>query len=233
MYFSLDVDGDVLAARPTPLVEVRPQPGVLRHTAAHIVDVVPMVQIVDAPVPQMGDQLVEVLQKIDTLTPVQVIEVPKIFQDRLPQRFVEGRPPQKAEQLVEVPTEPAFVGQTIDTPVLGGGGRRGRKRRTRLWPKLERRPGQGSTAFHGAEHLEIHGLQVYPQDRVLLRFVEQNMKLMLVYAQDRAPQRLVDHTMDFSRDRALWSRTSRFSPEVEFNSICWSRTPSSSSFVFV
>ena len=32
-YYRLDDDGDVLAARPTPLVEVRPQPGVQRHTA--------------------------------------------------------------------------------------------------------------------------------------------------------------------------------------------------------
>ena len=28
----------------------------------------------------------------------------------------------------------------------------------RLWPKLERRTGQGSTAFHGAEHQELQGL---------------------------------------------------------------------------
>ena len=62
VYFSLDDDGDVLAARPTPLVEVRPQPGVQRHTAAHIV---PYVQIFDVPVPQLGDQVVELLQKID------------------------------------------------------------------------------------------------------------------------------------------------------------------------
>ena len=43
MFF--DDDGDVLAARPTPLAEVRPLLGVLRHTAAHIVDIVPYVQI--------------------------------------------------------------------------------------------------------------------------------------------------------------------------------------------
>ena len=52
-YFSLGDDEDVLAARPT-LVEVRPQPGVLRHTGAHIVDFSPFVQILDDPVPQMG-----------------------------------------------------------------------------------------------------------------------------------------------------------------------------------
>ena len=33
VYFTLDDDGDVLAARPTPLVEVRPQPGSQRCTS--------------------------------------------------------------------------------------------------------------------------------------------------------------------------------------------------------
>ena len=54
VYFTLDDDEDVFAARPTPLVEVRPQLGVLRHTVAHIVDFSPFVQILDDPVPQMG-----------------------------------------------------------------------------------------------------------------------------------------------------------------------------------
>ena len=54
---------------------------------------------------------------------MQVIEVPKIFPDRVPQRFVERRPPQTAEQLVEVPTIISYsslqraVEQTIDIPV--------------------------------------------------------------------------------------------------------------------
>ena len=53
-YYRMDDDG------PTPLVEVRPQPGVLRHTGAHIVDFSPFVQILDDPVPQMGgEQVVE------------------------------------------------------------------------------------------------------------------------------------------------------------------------------
>ena len=55
VYFSLFDDGDVLAARPTPLVEVRPQPGFLRHTVVHIEDFSPFVQILEDPVPQMGE----------------------------------------------------------------------------------------------------------------------------------------------------------------------------------
>ena len=74
----------------------------------HIVDVVccaPMVQILDAPVPQTVEQLPDVLQFFDTLTtdPEQVIEVPKIFFEDVPTRAV-LRDPQLVEKLVEVPT---------------------------------------------------------------------------------------------------------------------------------
>ena len=65
VYLSLDDDGDVLAAWPTPLVEVRPQPGVLRHTAEQIIETFVPVQVLDTPVPQLEDQVVELLQKID------------------------------------------------------------------------------------------------------------------------------------------------------------------------
>ena len=137
VHFTLFDGGDELAARPTPLVEVRPQQGVLRHTVECIADVVPMVQILDVPVPQSGDQVVEVLQKIDVpLLPEQVIDVPKISQDlallRLGDRL---RQPQTAEQLMEVPTIVSYSSlleqtaeQTDDNPVPGrggGGGARG------------------------------------------------------------------------------------------------------------
>ena len=137
VHFDLFDEGDVLAARPTPLVEVRPQQGVLRHTVECIADVVPMVQILDVPVPQSGEQVVEVLQKIDApLLPEQVINVPKISQDlallRLGDRL---RQPQTAEQLMEVPTIVSYSSlleqtaeQTDDNPVPGrgeGGGARG------------------------------------------------------------------------------------------------------------
>ena len=114
-YSSTDDDGEVLAAR-----------GVLRHTAAHIVDIVPFVQILGVPVPQLGNQVV---QKMDTPSLFeQVIAVPKISLHRLPQRSAVRRP-QKAEQLVEVPTIVSFSSlqqqtaeQIIDIPVPGRGG---------------------------------------------------------------------------------------------------------------
>ena len=40
--------------RPAALLELRPQGPVQRHTALNIVDLLPYVQIIDVPVPQMG-----------------------------------------------------------------------------------------------------------------------------------------------------------------------------------
>ena len=145
VYFRLDDDGDVLAARPDRLFEVRPQPGVLRHTGTLFVDFSP-VQIHDIPVPQMGgEQVVEFMQQFDVLAGAEpVIKVPKISLDRVPKRFPRRRT-RKAEQLVEVPTIISFsslqrsVEQNMDIPVPrvrggGGGGLPGF------------RPGQGSSA---------------------------------------------------------------------------------------
>ena len=72
----------------------------------HIIDLAPMVQILDAPVPQMVNLLVEVFRLLDTEVPEQVIDVPKISQDRIQQRLVDRvmRHPQQAEQMVEVST---------------------------------------------------------------------------------------------------------------------------------
>ena len=81
-----------------------PQARVQKHTIEQLADVVPMVQILDTPVPQMVEQLLEVFRLLDTQMPVeQAIAVPKISLDRIPQRSVDVVP-QMVEQLVEVPT---------------------------------------------------------------------------------------------------------------------------------
>ena len=69
-----------------------------------------MVQILDAPVPQMGEQLPDILSFFDALVPVreQVIEVLKILPDDVPMRTA-VRDTQLVEQLVEVPTDPVYV----------------------------------------------------------------------------------------------------------------------------
>ena len=58
MFFEL-FDEDTAGVRPEILAEPGPQERVQRHTLEHIVDFVcsPMVQILDAPVPQMVEQL--------------------------------------------------------------------------------------------------------------------------------------------------------------------------------
>ena len=52
----------------------------------HLADLAPLVQILDAPVPQMVDQLPDIEQFFRALLPVpeQVIEVPKILPDEVP-----------------------------------------------------------------------------------------------------------------------------------------------------
>ena len=72
-----------------------------------LAEIAPMVQILDAPVPQSVVQLVEVLKPCDTMVPEQVIDVPKITStDVIPHRAV-LRVPQKAEQLMDEPV-PSF-----------------------------------------------------------------------------------------------------------------------------
>ena len=53
------------------------------------------------------------------MTPEHVIAAPKISQNRILQRFVDRdwRRPQRAEQLVEVPTILYFLKQKVDIPV--------------------------------------------------------------------------------------------------------------------
>ena len=135
-------DEDTAALRPAVLAEPRPQERVQRHTMEHIVDFVccaPLVQTLDAPVPQTVEQLQDVLQFFDRLStvPEPVIEVPKIFTEDVPMRAV-LRATQLAKQLVEVPTiisnpllsllqallehEQRTVEQNVDIPAVGGSG---------------------------------------------------------------------------------------------------------------
>ena len=156
----------MLAARPDRLYEVRPQERVLRRTVEQNVGVFtyPLLDVLE---PQMGDQLVEVLRKIDTRSSHQVIEVPKVFPDSAPLCRVESRPPQLAEQLVEVPTQPWYVAFVLASKVYsrrelrciiaemegrGGGGARGGLQGSRA--------GQNSTA-----NLEQIVENLVPQDR--------------------------------------------------------------------
>ena len=109
---------------------VRAQERDLRRTVQQIVDTVPLVPLLDDPVPQMVEQLPDVLRFFDLLLPIpeQVIEVPKILLDDVPVRAV-LRDPQLVEQLVEVPTIVSYswlqlrMEQNVDIPAPGRGGR--------------------------------------------------------------------------------------------------------------
>ena len=67
-----------------------PQERVQLRTVEHIADVVPVVQILDIPVPQKVERLADFLVLLDTQTPVeQVIAVPKISNDSIQPRLVD------------------------------------------------------------------------------------------------------------------------------------------------
>ena len=119
-----DDEGGELSAgvRPAPLEEGRPQGKPERHAGIGY----EIVQNFDVPVPQMVEELPNIVQFFAALSPVpeQVLAVPKILPHDVPPQRV-CRDTQLAEQLVEVPTilTPSFLRmlQNVDTPVPHGG----------------------------------------------------------------------------------------------------------------
>ena len=73
-------------SRPTHLVEVRPQERVHRHVVEDLGEFAPMVQSLDAPVPQMVDYVAEALRLLDRPMAEQVIEVPTVSCSPCPSR---------------------------------------------------------------------------------------------------------------------------------------------------
>ena len=101
------------------------QSRVLRHVVGHL-----SVPALDVPVPQMVDQLLDIVQFFRALSPdpEQVIEVPKIMPLGVPMRAA-LRVTQLVEQLVEVPKILSYssslqrtLEQHVDIPVPVGGG---------------------------------------------------------------------------------------------------------------
>ena len=88
-YYALS-DEDVVSARgswPPCLGEPRgPQERDQLRTVEQIAVYAPMVQILDAPVPQVVDHLMDVFKLFDTAIPEQIIAVPRIPQDSIPHR---------------------------------------------------------------------------------------------------------------------------------------------------
>ena len=132
---------------PAPLPEVAGwQERVQRHATEHLADLAPLVQILDALVPQMGGDVTDTLRILDFPIAEQVIEVPKISCSPCPSRSLVLEP-QLADQLVEVPTvlSPTRIAlliaeQIVDTPVPRGRGQ-------------GFLPGQSSSATPSAERI--------------------------------------------------------------------------------
>ena len=129
--------------RPASLAEPQgAQERVKRHTVGQCGELAPTVQILDAPVPQSGDQLLETL-KNDVVEPV--IEVPKIILlDCTPLRAV-PREPQMAEQLVEVPV-PSVREVTIMTQFVDTAGR--------TWNWISTPDGRHAWCLVGTQHVQ-------------------------------------------------------------------------------
>ena len=64
--------------RPGSVTDPAPQERVERHIVEHRIEACSFVQILDAPVPQGGNQLVEAFRHLDLHVPELVVEVPKI-----------------------------------------------------------------------------------------------------------------------------------------------------------
>ena len=166
--------------RPLPFVEGQPQVRIHRHTVEQRIEHTPFVQILDAPVPKKVEQLVDFFKDLDSHVPLQVIEVPKISQDIIPQRSVD-LVPQMAEQLVEVPTllSVAVLQQRTAEQLASIPAPRGRH--GRLPGSL---PGQGSTASAAEQIADIPSssgdLQGFrPRQRVQQRFQSRTFPLQL------------------------------------------------------
>ena len=110
--------------RPPPLVEVRPSVRAQRHVVEHLLgDLAPMVQVIDAPVPQTVDDVLGFCRLMDLPVAEQAIKVPFFSSSSCSSRVVPVVP-QMAEQLVEVPTPFYIFEQNVDNPAprVGGSG---------------------------------------------------------------------------------------------------------------
>ena len=223
VFFEL-FDEDTAGWRPAPLPEVvGPQAQVLQRTMELIVDAVPLVPLLEDPVPQTVEQLVSFFKFLDTQMPVeQVIAVPKITKDLIQPRLVDcdQRYPQSAEQLVEVPTKISFpvivlfhaimehkrrtVEQNDDIPAVGGSGTGG------LSAFL---PGQSSsvtaeqislTIQFGQVVLEIY--KVFPVDRVQQRFRSRSLSFPTRWRPSRFSASPGLHSVFLGFSWTSWSR---------------------------
>ena len=89
------------------------------HAVEHLADLAPLVQILDAPVPQVVDNVMDVFRSLDSSIAEQVAQVPILSCSTCPSHSPVLEP-QKVEQFVEVPIVLSFAflqQQTVEQPV--------------------------------------------------------------------------------------------------------------------
>ena len=154
-----------VARRPSPLVEVRLSVRAQRHAVEGLREFASMVQILDAPVPQVVDYVAEALRLLDRPIAEQVIAVPTVSCSSCPSRSRVPEP-QSADQLVEVPTilSPTrnalqIAEQIVDTPVPHGRARGSLPEQS----SAARRPAQSSRRRFAGRiwHMPAAGLYGY------------------------------------------------------------------------
>ena len=148
----MDVDElPAAGTRPDRLVGVRPQERVQRHTVEHIVDSAPVVPSLDAPVPLVAEQLVDVLSLVAEY---------ETEMDRLEDRILQGSPVSTADR--------EAWRRWVNNSSSSGSKRKKKKRRKRKLPKAGWRPGlrRGRPCDHAApvpavfvEYVEVPQLQ--------------------------------------------------------------------------
>ena len=159
--------------RPALLVEVQPQGCVERHIVEDPSELAPMVQTLDAPVPQMVDTVLEFFRALDL--PVDE------------QTLVERRLPQMVEQLVDVPTvlSPLRIAeQIVGSPAPQRGGN---------WSLQGPLPGQSSTLSPLPKRISeriVEQIAVSsPAERISERIVEQ---IAVPSTTERISERIVE-----------------------------------------
>ena len=189
---------------------------VQRRTVQQIVDVVPLVPLLDDPVPQMGDTVLEFFRALDLPVDEQVIAVPKISTDRVSQRLVERRLPQMVEQLVDVPTvlSPLRIAeQIVGIPAPQRGGN---------WSLQGPLPGQSSTLSSSPNRISeriVEQIAVSsPVERISGRIVEQ---IAVSSPAERISERIVDQIVDISPgdDRGQGSSSSAGPADEDFRGV--------------
>ena len=199
--------------RPALLVEVQPQGCVERHVVEVPSELAPMVQFLDAPVPQMVDTVLEFFRALHLPVDEQVIAVRKISTDRVSQRLVERCLPQMVEQLVHVPTvlSPLRIAeQIVGIPAPQRGGN---------WSLQGPLPGQSSTLSPLPKRISeriVEQIAVSsPVERISKRIVEQ---IAISSPAERISERIVDQIVDISPgdDRGQGSSSSAGLADEDF-----------------